>query len=181
MSMNNNDFQEPIYPLGEGFEMDKDGVWYLMPIGNGNVQKILVCAPLFVLGYARDDRNENYSKLLKFFDPDGVPHIWLMPQEFLGGDGSEIRKTLLSKGLKLGDDKRVKELLIRYLLSCDPPDRIRSSDRTGWYKKSYVLPDQTLGQQSDEKVLYFGPTCTQPIFHSAGTLEEWQKTIDPVV
>jgi putative DNA primase/helicase len=177
MNENDNNFQEPAYPLGEGFELNPEGVWHLMPTGKGNIQKHFICAPLFVLAYARDGRNENYSKLLKFFDPDGLPHTWLMPQELLGGDGSEVRKTLLSKGLRLGNDKKSKDLLVSYLLSCDPDNRVRSIDRTGWYGQSYVLPDTTLGKQTDEKVLYLGPTCTQPIFHTAGTLEQWRNQI----
>ena len=177
MNQDTNDFQEPSYPLGEGFEINKDGVWYLMPTAKGNPQKTFVCGPLFVLAYARDGQNENYSKLLKFFDPDGNPHTWLMPQELLGGDGGEVRKVLLSKGLKLGNEKRAKDLLISYLLSCDPEERARSIDRTGWYGQSYVLPDCTLGKQTEEKVIYLGPTFSQPIFHTAGTFEDWQKRI----
>jgi uncharacterized protein (DUF927 family) len=177
MNGNHDNFQEPLYPLGEGFEVNAEGVWYLMPIGKGNFQKLYVCAPLLVLAYARDGRNENYAKLLQFSDPDGLPHTWLMPQELLGGDGGEIRKKLLSMGLKLGNEKRSKELLISYLLSCDPELRARSIDRTGWYEQSYVLPDKTLGKQTGEKVLYLGPIYTQPIYHRAGMLEEWQKRV----
>lgn len=177
MSQNDNHFQEPNYPLGEGFEVNAEGVWYLMPMGKEGLQKIFVCAPLFVLAYARDGQNENYAKLLKFFDPDGQPHTWLMPQELLGGDGGEVRRALLSKGLKLGNEKKSKDLLTSYLLSCDPQDRVRSIDRTGWYGQSYVLPQKTLGKQTGEKVLYLGPIYSQPIFHEAGTLEEWQTRI----
>ena len=48
------------YPLAEGFEIDHEGVWFLIPKQN-EMQKIFVCAPLQVLAYARNDRNENYS------------------------------------------------------------------------------------------------------------------------
>lgn len=49
-----------------------------------------------------------------------------MPQEQLAGDGNEVRRSLLSMGLKLGEDKQAKDLLIRYLLSCHPIDRVRT-------------------------------------------------------
>ncbi len=174
MNENSNNFYEPQYSLSEGFELNREGVWYLMPVGKDKIQKLYVCAPLIVLAYARDNRNENYAKLLKFFDPDGLPHTWLMPQELLGGDGGEIRRKLLSMGLKLGNDKRSKELLISYLLSCDPESRVRSIDRTGWYEQSYVLPEKTLGKQTGERVFYLGPVCPHPIYHTIGTLEDWQ-------
>ncbi len=85
------------------------------------------------LAYARNERHENYSKLLTFCDPDGKIHEWLMPQELLAGDGNEVRKTLLSMGLKIGEDRQAKDLLTRYLLSCHPIDRVRTVDRTGWH------------------------------------------------
>lgn len=121
------------------------------------IQKVFVCAPLYVLAYARNDRHENYSKLLEFFDPDNRVHERLMPQELLAGDGSEIRKTLLSMGLKIGEDRKAKDLLTRYLLSCDPIDRVRTVDRTGWHGQFYVLPDEPIGKQTGEKVLFLGP------------------------
>ena len=170
------EFEDIPYPLGEGFEVDNEGVWFLVPKHN-EIQKIFICAPLYVLAYARDDHHENYSKLLKFLDPDGNVHEWLMPQELLAGDGGEIRKMLLGLGLKIGEDKRVKELLSRYLLSCDPIDRVRTVDRTGWHGQCYVLPEGPIGEQKGEKTLFFGPKVGRSIFHTAGTLEEWQNSI----
>jgi putative DNA primase/helicase len=160
------------YPLADGFEINQAGVWF----SKGNA-KIFVCSPLYVLAYARDERNENYAKLLKFSDLDGKSHHWLMPQELLAAYGSEIRKMLLSKGLKLGEDRQAKEFLTRYLLSCNPNERVRTIDRTGWHGQSYVLPEGPIGKQMEEKVLFLGPSIGQPIFHSIGTLEEWQKRI----
>ncbi|MGC1878876.1 MAG: DUF927 domain-containing protein [Rhabdochlamydiaceae bacterium] len=178
MSEENNDILDSSYPLGEGFEVDREGVWFSIPINNeAEIQTVFVCAPLHVMAYARDDRNENYSKLLKFLDPDGKEHKWLMPQELLASDGGELRRILLSKGLRLGEDKRAKDLLTRYLLSCDPINRVRTIDRTGWHGQMFVLPEETLGKLSGEKVFYLGPSNTQSIFRAAGTLEDWKKQV----
>ena len=163
------------YPLGEGFEVDHEGVWYTTS-SSKTPQKIFVCSPLIVLAYARNEYSENFCQLLQFYDPDKKEHMWLMPRELLA-DGGELRKTLLSKGLKLGEDKSAKDLLIKYLLSCDPDDRVRTIDRTGWYGQSYVLPRETLGQQIGEKVYFIGQLNTQPIFSQAGTLKEWQEKV----
>lgn len=164
------------YPLGEGFEINREGIWFHIPKQN-EMQTIFVCAPLCILAYARDDRHENYSKLLKFADPDGKIHQWLMPQELLAGDGSEIRKIFLARGLRIGDDRRAKELLMRYLLSCDPIDRVRTVERTGWHGQSYILPEGPIGKQEGEQVLFLGSQIGQPIFHASGSLEDWQKRI----
>lgn len=176
MSQNEIKLREINYLLAEGFEINYEGVWFLIPKQN-EIQKIFVCSPLHVLAYARNARHDNYSKLLEFVDPDGKVHEWLMPQELLAGDGSEIRKTLLSMGLKIGEDRKAKDLLTRYLLSCDPIDRVRTIDRTGWHGQSYVLPEGPIGKQNAEKVLFLGPSIGQSIFHSSGTLVEWQQYI----
>ncbi|HEY2810075.1 MAG TPA: DUF927 domain-containing protein [Rhabdochlamydiaceae bacterium] len=176
MSLKQSKLKGITYPLAEGFEINEEGVWFLIS-KQDSVQKIFVCSPLFVLAYARNDRHENYSKLLEFLDPDSKVHEWLMPQELLAGDGSEVRKTLLSMGLKIGEDKRAKEFLTRYLLSCDPIDRVKTIDRTGWHGQFYVLPDGFIGKQAKEKILFLGPSIGQPIFHSLGSIEEWQSRI----
>lgn len=167
MSSKQGELKDINYPLAEGFEVNQEGVWYLL-IKQNEIQKVFVCAPLHVLAYARNDRHEHYSKLLEFRDPDNNLHEWLMPQELLAGDGSEVRKTLLSMGLKIGEDRKAKDLLTRYLLSCDPIDRVRTIDRTGWHGQSYVLPEGPIGKQSKEKVLFLGSHIGQPIFHFLG-------------
>ncbi len=87
-----------------------------------------------------------------------------MPQELLAGDGNEVRKTLLSMGLKIGEDRQAKDLLTRYLLSCHPIDRVRTVDRTGWHGQFYVLPEGPIGRQTGEKLLFLGPQIGSPIF-----------------
>lgn len=167
------------YPLAEGFEIKKDGVWYFKPIPQG-IEETYVCGLLYVIAYARDEHHENYCKLLEFTNHDGHIQTWLMPQELLAGDGGEMRKALLSKGLKLGEERKAKELLLRYLLSCDPPDRVRIIDRTGWHKHTYVLPKETLGKSAQEKVLYLGLATGQAIFHQWGTSSDWKNSIAPL-
>jgi putative DNA primase/helicase len=164
------------YTLAEGFEIKKDGVWYLKPTQQG-LETIFICGLLYVVAYARDERHENYCKLLEFTNHDGQVQKWLMPQELLAGDGGEVRKALLSKGLKLGEDRKAKELLHRYLLSCDPPDRVRSVDRTGWYGQTYVLPKGTLGKQPNEEVLYLGPSGGQMLLQYIGSAEDWKNNV----
>ena len=164
------------YPLAEGFEIKKDGVWYLKPTPQG-IEETYVCGILYVVAYARDEHHENYCKLLEFTNHDGQVQRWLMPQELLAGDGGEVRKALLSKGLKLGEERKAKEFLHRYLLSCDPHERVRSVDRTGWHGQTYIFPKGKLGQQTDEEVLYLGPSNGQMIFTQVGTCEEWKNKV----
>lgn len=56
------------YPLAEGFEIRKDGVWFLRPkTATGHeLEETHVCGLLYVIAYARDGHHENYCKLLEF-------------------------------------------------------------------------------------------------------------------
>jgi putative DNA primase/helicase len=167
------------YPIGEGFEIKQDGVWHerLKSATSHELERTFVCGPLFVIAYARDERGENYCKLLEFSNHDGQLQKWLMPQELLAGDGGEVRKVLLSRGLKIGEDRKAKELLIRYLLSCDPIDRVRIIERTGWYGQTYVLPSENLGNQTEEAVYYLGHTQSRSLCHYLGNIEDWKHQI----
>ncbi|WP_042279797.1 DUF927 domain-containing protein [Candidatus Protochlamydia sp. R18] len=62
-------------------------------------------------------------------------------------------------------------------MSWDPIDRVRTIDRTGWHGQFYVLPEGSIGKPAGEKVLFLGPHIGLPIFHSLGSLEEWQIRI----
>lgn len=85
MSQKQSELKDITYPLAEGFEINQEGVWHLIP-KKDEVRRVFVCAPLHVLAYARNERHENYSKLITFCDPDGKIHEWLMPQELLAAD-----------------------------------------------------------------------------------------------
>lgn len=56
---------------------------------------------LKLFAYIRDDKNENYGKLLRFKDPENHVHEWAMPMELIAGDGTKYRAALLSRGLEI--------------------------------------------------------------------------------
>jgi putative DNA primase/helicase len=162
------------------FELNTEGVWYTPKYTNEGEQPdpIWVCSPLKIVAITRDDHNLNFGKLLKFSDYDGKEHYYPMPLELLARDGATYREYLLSSGLKISESKKGRELLQRYIDSSNPKKRMRCVTKLGWYKDTYVLPDESIGQKLDEEIVF------QPISppssasqESKGSLIEWQENI----
>jgi putative DNA primase/helicase len=164
--------------MGE-FILDEKGVWFETPAKKKGEQpnRIWVCSPLDILAITRDHDNENHGKLLRFYDYDGVEHRWSMPLELLAGDGATYRQVLLSGGMQLSDSKVGRELLSRYIQSCNPKERMRCVNRLGWYGELYILPNKTIGASSIEEVVFQANMPIAGHHDSKGTLQEWQQNV----
>lgn len=138
---------------------------------------VLISSKLEVIARTRDSASENHGYLLQFKDADDVIHQWAMPAELLAGDGTDYRRELLSKGLRIAPGKGARDLLTNYIQSSKPQDRVRCVAQTGWYDSCFVLPDQTIGPCERERIML------QVVNHHfakeafVGTLEEWQREV----
>jgi putative DNA primase/helicase len=161
------------------FVLDEHGVWFETPAKKEGEQpdRTWVCSPLDILAITRDHDNENHGKLLRFYDYDGVEHKWPMPLELLAGDGATYRQVLLSGGMRLAESKTCRELLNRYIQSCNPKERMRCVNRLGWYGDLYILPNETLGAISGEVVVFQANVPLVDHHDSKGTLQEWQQNV----
>ncbi len=164
--------------MGE-FVLDERGVWFETPPKKegGPPSRIWVCSPLDILAITRDHDNENHGKLLRFYDYDGIEHRWPMPLELLAGDGAAYRQVLLSGGMRLAESKICRELLNRYIQSCNPKERMRCVNRLGWYGELYILPSETIGATADEEVVFQANAPLADHHDSKGTLQEWQQNV----
>lgn len=134
-----------------------------------------VSSRLDVIACTRDKENENHGRLLEFRDVDGHLHKWAMPMTCLAGDGTAYREILLSKGLEIAPGPIARRLLTMYIQSCHPIERARCVDRIGWYDNDYfILPEDTIGGSSVEKVLFQGLNVHSREYSVSGSLEEWK-------
>lgn len=135
-----------------------------------------VCSPLHINAQTRDDKSNNFGRLLRFKDSVGNWKIWAMPMELLRGSGEELRGTLLAMGVLIAPDSF--RLLTNYLLQTVPPkNQLHCSTQTGWHgRHAYVLPDQVIGPNAD-KVVFQSSQAAHEEFRVAGTLEEWREGI----
>jgi uncharacterized protein (DUF927 family) len=171
-----DDQDEPEVPLRERFRVDDKGVWYTPPVDKEGNQpaEVWVCAPLHIVAATRDVDNDKHGHLLEFHDRHGHPQQWAMPLELLE-EQREYRKVLRRLGLLMNSAAR--DALQRYLDVCHAKERARCVDRVGWYGTAYVLPDTTLGETGDERLVLQTLDRNSEGYRQAGTLEGWQTAI----
>ncbi|MDD9951806.1 MAG: DUF927 domain-containing protein [Zetaproteobacteria bacterium] len=108
------------------FDCDAQGVWQILQTEDGCRRRWL-CDSLVVEAMSRDGDNEEWGRVLRFCDADGVEKRWTMPMALLGGDGFMLRRILLKKGLHLCLEEDALLPLMQYLLWSRPEQRVRLS------------------------------------------------------
>jgi uncharacterized protein (DUF927 family) len=167
---------EPDIPMRERFHVDERGVWYTPPEDKEGNQPadVWVCAPLRIVAATRDVDNNNHGHLLEFNDRHGSAQEWAMPLELLE-EQREYRKVLRRLGLVMNSAAR--EALQKYLDVCHAEARARCVDRVGWYGAAYVLPDATLGNPGNERLVLQNLDRRSEGYRQAGTLESWRTHV----
>ena len=161
------------------FRVDPDGLWFEPPadISGGAGPPVRVCGPLHVRGLARDAHNNGASLLLEF-DTRFVPRrTWLMPLAMLASDGTAYRAELFSRGFMVPINLKHRGLLTAYLHSREPAELVKIVDRVGWHGRAYVLPNETLGDDGGERLIFQSDTPTEATFSQRGTLDQWRERI----
>lgn len=152
------------------FEVNERGVWATEENG-GNTW---VCSQLIIEADTRDERNENWGRLLRFPDRDGVWHTWSMPMELLGGDGRECRQYLLNLGLDIGGRKS--RALLEAYLNVKPDKRALCVTKPGWHRNVFVLPDESIGGEDDEPI-YLQTFTANHLFRQSGSSGDWSEKL----
>lgn len=153
---------------------NKDSYLYYIDT-NDEKPPIKISTFVEVAAYTRNSKSENWGRLLKWIDADGVSHQWAMPLELLKGDGSDVIGSLLDKGVRIFPSKNDKQLFLRYLSACEPAWKAVSVDKTGWHGKHFVFHDCVI-PESDEIYLQSDFNFDYQ-FDCAGTLQEWQQHV----
>ena len=163
--------QSPTLP--QGFRMLDRGLVWSDP-ADPDKPEILVAGRFEVIAESRDDEGRNWGVLLRWQDQDGRVREWAMPRQLLAGDGVDVRRVLLDGGLYVGPGVKARNLLTMFLASIHVDQRARAVSTTGWYGKSFVLPDETIGNISGERVILQTVGALDHAFGTRGTLAGWQ-------
>ncbi|WP_439113736.1 DUF927 domain-containing protein [Hydrogenophaga sp.] len=135
-----------------------------------------VCSRLDVQARTRDQDGQGWGYLLTFADPVGKPKQWAMPARMLSGDGGEYRAALLGMGLCIAPSPRARNLLTQYIQTRQPAEFATCTDRIGWHGRAFVLPHETIGDES-ERVVFQSESAMENTFRSKGTPEQWAQRI----
>ncbi len=156
---------------------DRAGVQVLEEVDENNVGIYSwLCSMLKVTAVTRDDKNENWGRLLLVIDRDGIEHEWAMPSSLMAGSGLPYRETLMSYGLDIAPGSEAQKDLHCYIATAKPREKARCVNKVGWHHDRYIMPDCSYGDKSGERIVFqnFG---LPPRYQVNGTLKDWQKNI----
>lgn len=153
------------------FIVDERGLW-----ATEDGETTLVCSPLFVEAYTRDVANDQWGKLLRLVDPDGIEHTYVLPAAHLAGEGQIYREQLLNLGLEIRPGLKPKRFLDAYL-RIEVKEKARCVDKIGWYENAFIFPDETLGASDNERIYLQADSAGNHLLKSSGTLDEWKDAI----
>ncbi|MDD9950133.1 MAG: DUF927 domain-containing protein, partial [Zetaproteobacteria bacterium] len=130
--------------IPQGYEVDKKGLWWLQDKGpDEDPIRHRLSDPVRVVALTRDLESSTWGRVLEFCDPDGVKKQWTMPVTMLAGDGQDLRRELLTRGLRMSMKKSLRAAFSDYLMNAEPPTRMHCVDKVGWHDQTYVLPEQS--------------------------------------
>ncbi len=153
------------------FHIRPDGIFYV----EQRQQELKICTRLRVLSTTRSDKKHDWGRLLEWQDNDGTTHRWAMPMEMLAGDGNDVTRELLRRGLNIVSGKGKK--VLEYIQSCESITRTTCTDKTGWHGRAYVTPDHVYGDDAENRHIYQSDNSTELTTGQTGTLEDWQNHV----
>ncbi|MGI2000120.1 DUF927 domain-containing protein [Shewanella frigidimarina] len=157
-----------------GFELKESGVFHEQTSRDGVTSQNWLCSPLKITALTRDISSESWGRLLELTDNDGTEHRFALPMSMLTGQPSEYLKPLVNKGLTYSNEQR--NHLHQYLSGANPINMARCVDKTGWFKRIFVLPNEVIGE-TDETIIFQSNSTTPKGFEASGTLDDWKEHV----
>ena len=160
--------------IPEGFSIKEDGVYREIPKKDGEFYDAWISSPLKVTALTRDTSSQSWGRLIELVDKDNHIHSFAMPMELLTGSSSEFLTPLVDKGLTYSVDN--KRHLHQYLSAANPVNRARCVNKTGWFDRVFVLPQEVIGETA-ETIIFQSVSGHPRGFEEAGTLAEWRENV----
>jgi uncharacterized protein (DUF927 family) len=160
------------------FELRPDGVYRLVAKKDSTeYDAIFLCGKLEVVCRTRDATGQEWGKLLRFPDPDGRVHEFVMHDARLASDRGEWRSDLVRLGLPISTASAAQGYLRDYLFCVDPQTRALKVDQIGWYGDVFVTPAWTIPSDTRELIVLDDQGEIEHHFGTKGTLHDWQDYV----
>ncbi len=161
------------------FSLRSTGVWFSKSLEE-DTEALWICSPLEVKAATRDHQSESWGRVLAFLDQDGIRKTWSMPMEMMAGDGLELRRELLRRGLRISSNRKARSFLMEYIQSVEIDSRVRCVDQIGWHAATFVLPNRIYSKNKELEDISLQRDGEFACFQQRGSLEEWQEHIGAV-
>lgn len=171
--------------LAKPFKMDDNSFLHIMDSGlylikekrgdDGEVKqtRTFISHSAIILGEARSQNNDNWKRVIQFYDKDNTLHRLLIPYEHFMGEAQEALKIIANHGLMPPRQAYKKNVFINYIQDYPIEQRFRCVDRAGWHGYCFATPNKTYGNSEDEELLFH--TDSKSPYTVSGSFEEWQK------
>lgn len=153
------------------FAVSDDGVSYVKTNGDGGEELIKLSARIDIRAKTSDEHGNNHGRLLFWRDDEGREHCWAMPLELLAGEAAEIRARLLSEGLYLTTNPRMRERFAEYLQAAPVVRRMRCVSRPGWHDNAYIIPG------AEDDAIVYQSSNSSANWTVSGAPEDWRDHI----
>jgi putative DNA primase/helicase len=166
-------------PTIGNFEMTQAGLLHYGKYGPEHVS-----GRFDVISRARNPQGEVWSRWLRWTDEDGREHTFAITDTALHNDSQRVIGEIAGGGLWIGVKQGGK--LLKYINLVSKTERWTVVDRTGWHELDigtvFVLPDETIGPNEDERVV-LDPTLNSSVipYDSAGSLDDWKNGVGSLV
>ena len=165
--------------LPPGFAYNPQNWLVMQPAGQDSPVKI--CSWLQVAARTRDPQGDNYGYLLHWLDDDNRHRYWAMPAELLAGDGSEYRRILLSRGMRLSNSVKARQLLSLFIQQMGElaTQKAISVNCIGWHHNAYVHPRLTFYPSEHSNNPRMVLQTMHPIegFIQQGSSDSWRQHV----
>lgn len=159
------------------FKSHKRGVYFLEEDKDGAITPSWLCSPLEVLAVTHNEHNEQWGRLLKVVDRNGLAHTWAMPLRMTRGSREDFLEELYDMGLVAAPGRKAGDRIRRFISEYPTNNQLLCVDRIGWHGESFALPDKTFAPSARSKPIVFQGECRVHNFKTKGSLEQWQTKI----
>ena len=160
------------------FTVDDSGVWHAARDQDGNWTPRRLCGRLIVLGKANNEKNDECVLLLEFDTENLVGRRWLMPLDYLVGEGMHFQTGMMKRGFITPTGAVQRRFLLEYIKTRQNLEALRHVPKVGWHGKRFVLPDETIGASPPgERVIFYSEAGIEARFGQRGTLDKWRQDL----
>lgn len=162
----------------DGYELSDEGIYRW----NGRGEQERIADPAWVTARTRDHTKRGWGIIVHWIDQDGDEHVRAFPAHRLHDPRSSLAADLAAEGLAIVPGRE--KLLVQFLGSFQPANRLESVARLGWLDGQlktpiYVLPERILTPTEGHEVI-FQPERHSPTVNTMrakGTLKQWQRAV----
>jgi uncharacterized protein (DUF927 family) len=158
------------------FHLSDGGLFWKDP-EDSDKPLLFIASHFQVVATTRADTGNSWGLLLRWIDPDGRVHEWAMPRSMLAADAADVRRKLLDGGLNIAPSMKARNHLTSFLTGVKVEQRARAVSATGWYDKTFVLPDATIGEDNGERVILQTAGAPDHSYNVKGNLTSWQDQV----